>query len=66
MARVILDYLRRINEEDGVTVICNLHMPELAREYGRRIIALKAGKAVFDGPAERFDDAIARNTYEPA
>lgn len=65
MARIILDYLRRINEEDGVTVICNLHMPELAREYGRRILALKAGETVFDGPAERFDDAIARNTYEP-
>ena len=31
-ARTILDILRRINREDGVTILCNLHLPELARE----------------------------------
>jgi len=41
-SRTILDILRRINREDGVTVLCNLHLPELANEYAQRLIAMKA------------------------
>ena len=51
-SRTILDILRRINEEDGVTVLCNLHLPELAREYGKRIVAIKEGEVVYDGGPE--------------
>ncbi|NIQ01823.1 MAG: phosphonate ABC transporter ATP-binding protein [Nitrospinaceae bacterium] len=62
-SRTILDILRTINREDGVTVLCNLHLPELAREYARRVIALQHGKGVFDGPPERLTDELARQLY---
>ena len=56
----IMETLREINLRDGVTIICNLHLPQLAREYGQRIIGLRNGSLVFDGPAESFneDEAI--------
>jgi len=49
----VLKYLEQLNKEDGITVICALHFLSLARRYGSRIIALKAGEIVFEGlPAE--------------
>ena len=52
-ARVVMDALRRINGEDGLTVLCNLHHIDTARAYCDRIVAMQAGRIVFDGvPAE--------------
>ncbi len=62
-SRTILDILRRINGEDGVTVLCNLHLPELAREYGRRIIAMKDGEVVYDGSSEGLTQKIVDEIY---
>jgi phosphonate transport system ATP-binding protein len=52
----IMETLREINRRDGVTIICNLHLPELAKEYGHRIIGLRKGKIVFDGPVKNFKE----------
>lgn len=62
-ARTILDILRRINREDGVTILCNLHLPELAREYGQRLIAMKVGEIVYDGGPEGLDSEGVDDLY---
>jgi phosphonate transport system ATP-binding protein len=54
-AITILEILQDINAKDGVTILCNLHVPELARRFGKRILAMKQGKLVFDGLAEELD-----------
>ncbi|MBI4382864.1 MAG: phosphonate ABC transporter ATP-binding protein [Nitrospinae bacterium] len=64
-ARAILDILAEINARDGATVLCNLHQPGLARQYARRIIALKKGRKVFDGEAGAFDEEAERLVYGP-
>lgn len=51
----VLNYVEEINK-DGVTVICSLHFLSLARRYGTRIIALKDGKEMFDGPPADIDE----------
>jgi phosphonate transport system ATP-binding protein len=51
LSHTVMELLRRINEEDGITVITSLHVLELARLYGRRIIGLRDGRVVHDGPA---------------
>ena len=57
-ARTIMEILREINLREGVAILCNLHLPELAREFGKRIIALKEGAIVYDGPPdESLDEA---------
>ncbi len=45
---VVMDALRRINRDDGITVICNLHALDVAREYCDRIIGMASGRIVFD------------------
>ena len=52
LSHTVMELLRRINEQDGITVITSLHVLELARVYGRRLIALRDGHLVHDGPPE--------------
>ncbi len=51
----VLKYLQQINR-DGMTVICSLHFLSLARTYATRVIALKAGRLVFDGLPSDIDE----------
>lgn len=60
---VVLDYLKKINQEMGVTVICNLHFLSLVRQYATRVIALKAGEIVFEGTPEGIDQAWFEKIY---
>lgn len=60
-ARVVMDALRTVNREDGLTVLVNLHHLDTARAYCDRIVAMQSGKVMFDGrpgeltPARVFD-----------
>ncbi len=45
----VMDYLKRVNEELGITILCNLHFLSLVRQYATRVIALKSGQIVFEG-----------------
>ncbi|MEC0228914.1 phosphonate ABC transporter ATP-binding protein [Paenibacillus alba] len=57
--RQVMDDLKRINKDLGITTVVNLHFIDLAREYATRIIGLRAGKVVYDGPvAEATDDVF--------
>lgn len=52
-AAKVMDALRRINRDQGITVICNLHHLHTARAYSNRIIGMARGRIVFDGrPSE--------------
>jgi phosphonate transport system ATP-binding protein len=59
----IMRYLEELNETDGVTILCSLHFLSLARAYADRIIALKDGGIVFDGPPAEIDDNRFREIY---
>lgn len=59
----ILKYLEQMNREDRVTVICSLHFLSLARRYGTRVIALKDGQIVFEGPPKEIDDQKFKEIY---
>jgi phosphonate transport system ATP-binding protein len=61
--RIVMDALLRINKHYGITVICNLHDLDLAREYCGRLIGMSAGAVVFDGAPEALTADVARNLY---
>jgi phosphonate transport system ATP-binding protein len=50
-ARRVMDLLVELNQRDGVAVILTLHQVDYALRYCDRILALQAGKLVYDGPA---------------
>jgi phosphonate transport system ATP-binding protein len=49
ISHTVMDYLKKVNQELGITVICNLHYLSLVRQYATRVIALKGGEIVFEG-----------------
>jgi phosphonate transport system ATP-binding protein len=63
LAHTVLTLLRRISEEDGLTVVTSLHVLELARLYGRRVLGLRAGRLVYDGPPDGLTDAVAERIF---
>jgi ABC-type cobalamin/Fe3+-siderophores transport system ATPase subunit len=44
-------------------VICSLHFLSLARRYGTRVVALKAGKVAFDGRPGAIDERRFKEIY---
>jgi phosphonate transport system ATP-binding protein len=64
LSRVVLDILKRVCKEDGITALVSLHTLELTREYADRVIGLKHGQVFFDGPANELTEIIADSVYQ--
>lgn len=62
-AQMVMDSLRQINQQDGLTVLCNLHTLDTAKHYCDRIIAMQHGRVVFNGLPEQLDHKIIRQIY---
>ncbi|MBU4464557.1 MAG: phosphonate ABC transporter ATP-binding protein [Actinobacteria bacterium] len=62
-AHGVMGDLRRINEDLGITVLVNLHLLDLAREYGDRLIGMREGQIVYDGTAADATDADFESIY---
>ena len=60
---VVMDYLKKANEELGLTVVCNLHFLSLVRQYASRVIALKNGEIAYEGSPGAIDDGWFRRIY---
>lgn len=62
-AQVVMQSLRDIHEQDGRTVIANLHTLDTARHYCDRVIGMRDGRIVFDGLPEELTTDTAREIY---
>ncbi len=59
----VMTYLKKINREDKITTIVNLHFIDMAMEYADRIIGMRAGEVVFDGPASEVTEQTFEEIY---
>lgn len=62
-AQIVMEALRTIHEEDGRTIIANLHTLDTARRYCDRVIGMRDGRIVFDGTPEQLTTGVARDIY---
>ena len=62
-AHGVMSDLRRINREQGLTVLINIHLMDLARQYTTRMIGLRDGRLVYDGAAAAATDADFEEIY---
>lgn len=63
LAHSIMQYLEKINKEEGVTVLCSLHFLDLVHRYADRVVALNEGRKVFDGLPSEIDDQKFKEIY---
>ncbi|HEV2532728.1 phosphonate ABC transporter ATP-binding protein [Phenylobacterium sp.] len=64
-ARRVMEALRTLNHEDGLTVVVTLHQVDYALRYCDRVVALKAGKIVYDGKATGLKRTQLIDIYGP-
>ncbi|MBU8543231.1 MULTISPECIES: phosphonate ABC transporter ATP-binding protein [Roseomonadaceae] len=62
-AKTVMDALRQVNREDGITVLTNLHHLNTARQYCDRIVAMQAGRVMFDGTPAELTSARVQEIY---
>ena len=59
----IMDILRRINVERGLTLVVSQHQLETALAYATRIVGLRRGRVCFDGAPGDVTPAVADAIY---
>lgn len=65
-SRQVLEILKQVSDEDGLTVICSLHQVELAIDWADRIVGLRGGRVVFDRAAASMQPSDASMIYTAA
>ncbi len=63
MADVVMEDFKRINRDLNITVIINIHHVDLALQYADRIIGIRAGQIVFDGPTADITQDVLKDIY---
>jgi phosphonate transport system ATP-binding protein len=54
-SRLILEELRSIARDDGITIVCSLHQEAFALHYADRVIGLRDGRLVVDVGTREFN-----------
>ena len=62
-ARQVMQDCVSINQEMGISILLNIHHVELALEYADRIIGIRSGRIVYDGPSANVDQAVLDTIY---
>ena len=62
-AKQVMEDFVHINQELGISILLNIHHVELALEYADRVIGIRTGKIVYDGPSKQVDQAVLDAIY---
>ena len=63
-AKQVMEDFQRINREMNITILLNIHHVELALTYASRVVGIRAGQIVYDGPVSDVNEEILNNIYE--
>lgn len=66
LSRVVLNILKRVCREDGITALVSLHTLDLTREYADRIVGLREGRVFFDGLSKDLTETVVEKVYRDA
>ena len=59
----VMDDFKKINKELNMSVLINIHHVDLALKYADRVIGIKAGEIVYDGPSAKVDSEVLKQIY---
>ena len=65
-AHQVMSDFKRINEELNISVLINIHHVDLALKYATRVIGIRAGEIVYDGPSSQVTQAVLDSIYNGA
>lgn len=62
-SRKVMEILARVNREHGCAVLVSLHQVDIAVRYCARVVAMRDGRVVYDGPSDALSPAFLRELY---
>ena len=65
-AHKVMSDFKRINEEMNITILINIHHVDLALKYATRVIGIRAGEIVYDGPTGSVTQDVLDQIYNGA
>jgi phosphonate transport system ATP-binding protein len=60
--QVMADFAK-INKELNITVIANMHHVDMALKYAKRVVGIREGEIVFDGPSSDITEDLLKEIY---
>ncbi|MGP1375979.1 MAG: phosphonate ABC transporter ATP-binding protein [Bulleidia sp.] len=63
MADVVMSDFSRINKEMNISILLNIHHVDLALKYATRVIGIRAGRIVYDGPSAQVTQEVLDEVY---
>lgn len=62
-AKAVMSDFKRINQEMNISILLNIHHVDLALEYADRVIGIRAGEIVYDGPSKEVTADVLEQVY---
>ena len=62
-ANQVMGDFKRINEDMNMSILINIHHVDLALKYANRVVGIRAGEIVYDGPASEVTPEVLANIY---
>ena len=62
-ARQVMSDFKQINQDLDIAILLNIHHVDLALDYADRVIGIRAGQIVYDGPASAVTQEILDEIY---
>ena len=62
-ANQVMKDFERVNKDLNITVIANMHHVDMALKYARRVIGIRDGNIVFDGPSDKVNEDLLKEIY---
>lgn len=62
-AKAVMSDFRRINKEMNISILLNIHHVDLALDYADRVIGIRAGEVVYDGPTKDVTQEVLDLVY---
>ena len=63
-AKMVMSDFKRINEEMNITILINIHHVDLALDYATRVIGIRDGEIVYDGPTSEVTQEVLDVVYK--
>lgn len=63
-AKAVMSDFKRINQDLNITILINIHHVDLALDYATRVIGIRDGEIVYDGPTENVTQEVLDIVYK--
>lgn len=62
-ANQIMKDFQKINSDENITILVNMHHVDLALKYAHRVIGINNGVIIYDGPSNKISEDLLKKIY---